>query len=96
MAFSEEKGVLRLLYRRYSQTAAKYYHPSFSGVQGRMTSDSDLARFTANEAGIQFSYAPEPGEEGGKEWSWSGTALYYKRSNDLQALVFQVALSEKF
>jgi hypothetical protein len=96
IAFSEEKGVLRLLYRRYSQTAAKYYAVSFPGVQNRMTSDSDLAKFTANEAGAQFSYALEPGEDSSTDWSWGGTAVYYKRSNDLQAMIFQVSLNAKF
>ena len=29
-------------------------------------------------------------------WSLGGTALYYKRSNDLTALVFQLSLNAKF
>ncbi len=96
MSFTDEKGVFRVLYRRYSQTAAKYYAAGFSGARGVRTSDSDLAGFTANEGGAQFSYAFEPGEEGGIDWSWGGTAIYYKRSNDLQALIFQLALNAKF
>ncbi len=97
VSFSEEKGVFRVLYRRYSQTAARYYADSFSsGIKSRMTSDSDLDKFTANEGGVQVSYALDQGENSRYEWSWSGTALYYKRSNDLQALVFQAALNMKF
>ncbi len=95
-AFSDEKGLFRVLYRRYSQTAAKYYAASFSGVGHRMTSDSDLSKFTANEGGVQFTYAPEPGRAGGTEWAWGGTALYYKRSNDLKALVFQFSVTARY
>lgn len=94
-SYSEEKGILRLLYRHYSQTPAKYYADSFAGVQPLMTSDSDLSRFSANEGGVQFNYTWEQ-QEGEAEWSCGGTALYYKRSNDLQALVLQASVTAKF
>ena len=97
VSFSEEKGVFRAHYRRYTQTAARYYYGgSFSGARSGKTSDSDLAKFSANEGGVQVSYSPEPGGGGGTEWSYGGTAVYYKRSNDLQALIFQFSLNAKF
>jgi hypothetical protein len=95
-AYSEEKGLVRLLYRRYSQTAAKYYADRFSGVQKFMTSDSDLQKFSANEYGLQYDYTWEPEDADATVWSLGGTAVYYKRSNDLAALVFQAALKAKF
>ncbi len=96
ISFSDEKGVFRVHYRRHSQTAAKYYSGgTYPGVQLRMTSDSDLEKFTANEGGVQVLYAPEP-EGGGASWEYGGTALYYARSNDLTALVFQATLTAKF
>ena len=44
---------------------------------------------------MQLAYAPEV-EAGETLWEYGGTALYYKRSNDLSALVFQLTLSAKF
>jgi hypothetical protein len=95
VSYDDEKGVARLFYRRYSQTAARYYADAFAGVRKYMTSDSDLARFAANEGGAQFNYAwdAEPGETA---WEAGGTALYYKRDNGLQALVFQASLTARF
>lgn len=96
-SFADEKGVLRVHYRRYSQTAAEYYRAgSYAGVQPVMTSDSDLSRFTADEGGVQFSYAPEAGEEDWAEWTWGGSAVYYKRSNDLKAVILQFSAAAKF
>ena len=86
---------MRVLYRYYSQTAAKYYADSFPAVQRYMTSDSDLAKFTANEGGVQFNYVMEP-DENDTVWEAGGTVLYYKRSNNLQALVLQATLTAKF
>jgi hypothetical protein len=94
-SFAEEAGTWRLFYRRYSQTAAKYYADSFAGIVPYMTSDSDLAKFTANEVGAQFAYAPEVGA-GETLWEYGGTAMYYKRSNDLSAVVLQATISAKF
>lgn len=95
-SYDEEKGLVRLSYRRYSQTAARYYADSFAGVQRFMTSDSDLEKFTANEYGLQYDYTWEPEDAADTVWSLGGTALYYKRSNDLSAMVFQLALKAKF
>ncbi len=95
LAFSDEKGVFRALYRHYSQTPAKYYADSFFVMQPNMTSDSDLSRFTANEGGVQFSYTWEPAADEAA-WELGGTAIYYKRSNGLQALVLQASLTAKF
>ncbi len=95
LSFAEETGTWRVYYRRYDQTAAKYYADAFSVLRTYMTSDSDLAKFTANEVGVQLAYAPEV-EAGEVLWEYGGTALYYKRSNDLSALVFQLTLSAKF
>lgn len=94
-SFSDEAGIGRLFYRRYSQTAAKYYGDAFPAQKTFMTSDSDLTRFSANEVGAQLAYAPEV-EAGETLWEYGGTAMYYKRSNDLRALVFQLTLSAKF
>jgi len=97
MAFSEEKGVFSVHYRWYSQTATKYYADSFAGVRNRsMTSDSDLAKFSANEVGAGFSYSPERAEDSSTDWSWGGTAVYYRRSNDLQALILQLSAGARF
>lgn len=93
-SFSESAGIFRLLYRRYSQTAARYYADSFAGTQKFMTSDSDLAKFTADEEGAQMTYSWEA--ESGTDWTAGATALYYKRSNDLQALVLQLSLTAKY
>ena len=93
-SFSEDTKVLRVLYRRYSQSAAKYYADSFAGTRDFMTSDSDLAEFTANEGGVQLSGSWE-GEDG-TDWEAGGTALYYRRSNDLQAVIVQLSLTAKF
>jgi len=97
LAFSngEETGTWRVFYRRYSQTAAKYYRDSFPVMTTYMTSDSDLSNFSANEIGAQLLYAPEA-KGGGTAWEYGGTALYYRRSNDLTALVFQATLTAKF
>lgn len=95
-SWSDEKGLVRVNYRRYSQTAAKYYAAGFPGVRPRMTSDSDLAKFTADEYGLQYDYTWEPEDATDAVWSLGGTALYYGRSNGLTALVFQAALKAKF
>ena len=94
-SFADEAGTWRLFYRRYSQTAAKYYGDDFRVQRTFMTSDSDLAKFSANEVGTQFAYAPEV-EAGETVWEYGGTAMYYKRSNDLNALVVQATISAKF
>jgi hypothetical protein len=94
-SFADEAGTWRLYYRRYDQAAAKYYADSFTVQRTFMTSDSDLAKFTANEVGTQFAYAPEV-EAGETVWEYGGTAMYYKRTNDLNALVLQLTLSAKF
>jgi len=96
-SFSDEKGLLRVHYRRYSQTAAEYYRAgSYAGIQPVMTSDSDLDKFTADEGGLQLSYAPEGGEGDLAEWTWGGSAVYYKRSNDLKAVILQFSVAAKF
>lgn len=97
VSFAEEDGLCRVFYRLYSQGAARYYKDSVASPEARMTSDSDLARFTANEIGAQFSYAPQSWEGAlGGDWSWGGTALYYERSNDLYAVILQLSLGVKF
>ncbi len=95
-AFDDEAGTWRLFYRRYSQTAAKYYGDAFYAQRTFMTSDSDLAKFSANEAGAQLAYAPEPGEGDTTAWEYGATVMYYKRSNDLDAVVVQADISAKF
>lgn len=96
-SFADEKGALRVFYRLYTQKAAKYYAHSFASAQPNMTSDSDLAAYTANEAGAQFSYALEDWDAlGMSDWTWGGTALYYSRSNNLKAVILQVTLGAKF
>lgn len=96
-SFAEEKGVLRVHYRRYGQTRAKYYYGgAYTGIQPVMTSDSDLSRFTADEVGVQLSYAPEAGEGDWAEWTWGGSAVYYKRSNGLKAVLLQFSAAAKF
>lgn len=94
-SFAEEAGTWRVFYRRYSQTAAKYYGDSFPAVTAYMTSDSDLSGFYANEVGAQAAYAPET-EGGETAWEYGGTAMYYRRSNDLSALVLQASITAKF
>ena len=61
-----------------------------------MTSDSDLAKFSANEVGAQVAYAPEPEEGDTTAWEYGATAMYYKRSNDLNAVVVQATIAAKF
>jgi hypothetical protein len=98
VSFAEDKGIYRVFYRLHSQSEARYYQDSFlTGARTYMTSDSDLDKFSANEAGVQFTYAPErwEGMMGG-DWTWGGTALYYDRSNDLDALIMQLSLGVKF
>jgi len=98
VSFAEDKGLYRVFYRFYSQSEAEYYQDSFlSGARTYMTSDSDLDKFSANEIGVQFTYAPErwEGMMGG-DWTWGGTALYYDRSNDLDAVIMQLSLGVKF
>jgi hypothetical protein len=95
LSFAEEAGAWRFFYRRYSQTAARYYADSFPVMKPFMTSDSDLARFTANEGGVQLVYAPEA-ESGKTAWEYGGTALYYRRSDGLAAAVLQATLGAKF
>jgi len=95
-SFAEEAGAMRAYYRRYSQTAAKYYRDSFPVMTAYMTSDSDLAKFTANEAGLQLTYAPEPEEAGKSVWTYGGAVVYYKRSDGLHAAVLQASLGKKF
>jgi hypothetical protein len=89
--------LLRVHYRRYGQTRAKYYYGgSYAGIQPVMTSDSDLARFTADEGGVQFTYTSEAGEGDRAEWSWGGGAVCYKRSNNLKAVILQFSAAAKF
>lgn len=95
-AFDDEAGTWRLFYRRYSQTAAKYYGDAFYAQRTFMTSDSDLAKFSANEVGAQLAYAPEPGKGDTTAWEYGATVMYYKRSNDLNAVAVQADISAKF
>lgn len=95
-SFADEAGTWRLFYRRYSQTAAKYYADAFPVKKAFMTSDSDLAKFSANEVGAQLAYAPEPEEGETTAWEYGATAMYYKRSNDLNAVVLQATIAAKF
>lgn len=96
-SFADDKGVLRVHYRRYSQTAARYYSSgSYAGLQPVMTSDSDLAKFGADEGGVQVSYSPEAADGARAEWTWGGSAVYYKRSNDLKAVILQFSAAARF
>ncbi|MDA8132186.1 MAG: DUF3570 domain-containing protein [Elusimicrobia bacterium] len=94
-SFSDEAGTIKLGYRRYSQTAARYYAGSFPVMKTYMTSDSDLAKFSADEVSAQLAYAPE-GEPGRTAWEYGGTLLYYKRSDGLSVAVAQASLTAKF
>lgn len=93
----EESGLLRLFYRHHVQSASKFYKDRFDTASDYMTSDSDLAGFYANEAGVGLSYRFETGEGAVFETiELGGTLLHYVRSNDLRATIFQVGVSGAF
>lgn len=87
-----DAGLIRLLYRYYVQTGAAYYRDSFNTAPAYMTSDSDLAPFNATEAGIQGSYRLDTNGE----TEFGGGIIFYNRSNDLKAVIYQLSLGGKF
>jgi len=60
-----------------------------------MTSDSDLAKFTAHEFGVQGSYVWDLGKAV-DALEFGGSALYYGRSNGLKAYIFQLNFGVQF
>ena len=94
-ALQEDAGLLQLIYRYSQQSKAKYYGDEFAVPEQYMTSDSDLASFHSDEAGIRYSY----------EWDTKsvfdnmeagGSVFYYVRSNDLSAVIFQLSIGGSF
>lgn len=94
-SFHDEQGLARLYYRLYTQSPVRYYANGFAFPATFMTSDSDLQRFTANEAGVMLSHSWDVGSFL-KSVNASATALYYWRSNDLSAFVYQVGFGGMF
>ena len=90
-----DAGLIRLLYRWYAQNSALYYKDSFGAKLAYMTSDSDLASFTARETGIQGSYRLDL-NGGSGELELGGGIIFYSRSNDLSAVIYQVSIGGSF
>lgn len=95
ISFMDDLGIFRILYRYHNQTATKYYQDQFTGAREFMTSDSDLDNFSVQEGGLQCT-AEFEGTWFIDSFELGGTVLYYKRSNDLQAQIFQISLSGLF
>lgn len=94
-SFNEEAGLVKFFYRFYQQNAVNYYQDSFTAQNAYMTSDSDLAKFSANEGGALLSYSWEL-KHALKSISLSGGASYYRRSNDLTGTIFQFGIGGTF
>lgn len=94
-AFADDAGLIKLYDRVHLQTGTDYYADSFQTATEFMTSDSELQSFTANEVGGNITYRWEnTGAIDGFELG--ATALYYSRSNGLNAVLGQVSFGVTF
>jgi hypothetical protein len=91
----DETDLVRLVYRFYLQNAVQYYQDAFPVPAAFMTQDSDLAAFAANEVRVHYSHRLE-GTGALQGLELGGTALYYRRTNDLRAWVLQAGISGTF
>ncbi len=90
-----QQGLIRLLYRYYSQNGSAYYKDNFTVRLPYMTSDSDLARFDSRELGLQCTYSIDVNMMF-SEIEFGGGIIYYNRSNDLSAVLYQLSLGGTF
>ena len=95
-AFHDDDGLVKVFYRFHTQTASKYYQDSFRTPKAFMTSDSDLAKFVANEGGVMASYTWNFKDSILKSVSLNGSGVYYRRSNDLTGLIMQLGIGGVF
>jgi len=96
LGFGEaDAGVIHLFYRYYVQNGAAYYRDSFTSKLVYMTSDSDLQGFFASEAGLQGTYRLDlKGFLSDIELGFG--IIYYRRSNDLNAAIYQLSFGGEF
>jgi len=90
-----QQGIIRLLYRYYAQNGVAYYRDSFTQGQAYMTSDSDLERFDSREIGLQGSCSFDV-KKIFSELNFGGGIIYYNRSNNLSAIIYQLSLGGTF
>jgi len=95
-AFHEDDGLVKLYYRFHQQTASKYYADAFPRRETFMTSDSDLNKFLANEAGALFSYGWNFKDSFVKTLTLSANAAHYQRTNGLRGEILGVGLGGTF
>jgi hypothetical protein len=94
-ALQDEQAILQLLTRYYRQQETKYYGDAFNAAKEFITSDSDLSRFIAREIGARYVYGWDT--DGFFDRIEAGVSLiYYKRSNDLRAVIGQLSINGRF
>jgi len=95
--FDEDQGLVKIFYRYYMQNASTYYQDRFASAKTYMTSDSDLAKFNAHEGGAMVSHEWNLKKKSPiKSINVSASGLYYHRSNDLNAGIFQFGFGGTF
>ena len=95
----EDESFIEVFGRIHNQSKVQYYEDQFQSSRTFMTSDSDMADFTAYEAGVFYEALRDDFSLFGvsfEEVTWSHSVVYSTRTNGMRYGYYQTGFGFKF